>query len=144
MRNIEPDAGELLVKALDLAVGASALARYATEHTSDARLRRLFRRFASTSAHQERALRKQLARTSGQPGGSPGLWAAAGYVGLGLAAVAALGLGIALAGRRWGGGPGGSGRSGSSGAGDAGAAAGPLSGGRDGAFSAGRGVSSPR
>jgi hypothetical protein len=140
MRNIEPDAGELLVKALDLAVGASALARYATEHTSDARLRRLFRRFASTSAHQERALRQQLARTSGQPGGSPGLWAAAGYVGLGLAAVAALGLGIALAARRWGGGPGGPGSSGAAG----GAAAGSLSGGRDGAFSAGRGIFSPR
>ena len=137
MRNIEPDAGELLVKALDLAVGASALARYATEHTSDARLRQTFRRFASTSAHQERALRQQLARTAGQPGGSSGVWVAAGYAGLALAALAALGLVFAVAARRWGSASSGTGASG------AGAAPGPLDG-AFGAFGAGRGVSSPR
>ena len=140
MRNIEPDAGELLVKALDLAVGASALARYATEHTSDARLRHTFRRFASTSAHQERALRQQLARTAGQPGGAPGVWGAAGYAGLALAAFAALGLVLAVAARRWGSASGGTG---TSGAGGAGAASGTLDG-AFGAFGAGRGVSSPR
>ena len=142
MRNVEPDATELLVKALDLAVGASALSRYASEHTSDARLRRLFRQFASTSAHQERALRRQLARTAGQPGAAPGLRQVAGLAGLGLAAVAALGLGIAVFARRWGGG-------GANGPGSAGShgpdgPAGTLIGGRDGAFDAARGVSSPR
>jgi hypothetical protein len=139
MRNIEPDASELLVKALDLAVGASALARYASEHTSDASLRRLFRQFASTSAHQERALRQQLARTAGQPGGSPGPREVAGYAGLVLVAVAALGLGVAVLARRRGGGGGGPGSSG-----DAGGAARAMTGGLDGAYSIGRGVSSPR
>ena len=141
MRNIEPDATELLVKALDLAVGASALSRYASQHTSDARLRRLFRQFASTSAHQERALRRQLARTAGQSGAAPGLRQVAGLAGLGLAAVAAFGLGIAVFARRWGGGTHGPGAAGSPGpAGPAGT----LIGGRDGAFDAAQGVSGPR
>jgi ferric-dicitrate binding protein FerR (iron transport regulator) len=138
MRNVEPDATELLIKALDLAVGASALSRYASQHTSDARLRRLFRQFANTSSHQERALRRQLARTAGPPGAAPGRRQVAGLAALGLAVVAALGLGIAVFARRWGGGGNGPGGTGARGP------AGTQSGGRDGAFGAARGVSSLR
>ena len=77
MRNFEPDAGELLAKALDLAVGASALARYATEHTSDARLR------TPSAGSRVRARTKSAPCASswrgrpGQPGGSSGVWGAA-------------------------------------------------------------------
>jgi hypothetical protein len=96
MRNVEPDAGELLVKALDLAVGASALARYGAGHTGDPRLRRLFRQFASTSEQQERVLRQQIARSAGA-GGGPGGREIATYALLGLGAVALLGAALAYA-----------------------------------------------
>jgi hypothetical protein len=90
MRNVEPDAGELLVKALDLAVGASALARYGAGHTGDPRLRRLFKQFASTSEQQERVLRQQIARSAGGRSG-PGGRQVATYTLLGLGAAALLG-----------------------------------------------------
>jgi hypothetical protein len=90
MRNVEPDAGELLVKALDLAVGASALARYGAGHSGDRRLRRLFKQFASTSEQQERVLRQQIARTAGGRSG-PGGREIATYALVGLVAVALLG-----------------------------------------------------
>jgi hypothetical protein len=139
MRNAEPDAGELLVKALDLAIGASDLARYAAKHTADARLRRLFRQFASSSEHQERALREQLARTAGEAG-RPGAREVATYVALGLAAVAALGVGLALAARMRGT-PGPFDRSAGGPAGSSGRG---YLGGSDGAVGPGRGVSSTR
>jgi hypothetical protein len=94
MRNVEPDAGELLVKALDLAVGASALARYGAGHTGDRRLRRLFQQFASTSEQQERVLRQQIARSAGGRSG-PGGREIATYVLAGLVAVALLGAAFA-------------------------------------------------
>jgi hypothetical protein len=96
MRNVEPDAGELLLKALDLAVGASALARYGAGHTRDARLRRLFKQFASTSEQQERVLRQQIARSAGGRSG-PGGREIATYALLGLGAVALLGAALAYA-----------------------------------------------
>jgi hypothetical protein len=96
MRNVEPDAGELLVKALDLAVGASALARYGAGHTGDPRLRRLFRQFASTSEQQERVLRQQIARSASGSRG-PGGRAIATFALMGLVAVALLGAAFAYA-----------------------------------------------
>src|SRR5262249_41486242 len=107
MRDFEPDAGELLVKALDLAVGAADLARYAAAHTADARLRRLFRQFASTSEHQERALRRQLAR-AGSGSARPSRGEVAPYAALGLGVVAALATAAwVIVWRRTQGGPGG-------------------------------------
>jgi hypothetical protein len=140
MRNAEPDAGELLVKALDLAVGASDLARYAATHTADARLRRLFRQFASSSEHQERVLREQLGRTAGEAG-RPGGRLVATYVALGLAAAAALGVGLAIAARIRGGTPGPSDRSAGRPPGTSGRG---IFGGSDGAVGPGRGVSTAR
>jgi hypothetical protein len=96
MRNVEPDAGELLVKALDLAVGASALARYGAGHTGDPRLRRLFRQFASTSEQQERVLRQQIARSASGSSG-PGGRELVAYALVGLGAVALVGGAIAYA-----------------------------------------------
>lgn len=55
------DPSELLAKALDLAVGGLALARYAATHTGDRRLQRTFRKVAATSEHQAQVLRGQLA-----------------------------------------------------------------------------------
>ncbi|MDQ3702128.1 MAG: hypothetical protein M3442_14585 [Chloroflexota bacterium] len=96
MSTVEPDASELLVKALDLAVGASALARYAFRHTEDAKLRRLFRQFASTSEHQEQLLREQLTHRglgAPQPLGRELVM----YVVLGLASTAAVLGAVSLA-----------------------------------------------
>jgi hypothetical protein len=140
MRNAEPDAGELLVKALDLAVGASDLARYAATHTADAHLRRLFRQFASSSEHQERVLREQLARSAGGSG-RPEARTVATYVALGLAAAAILGAGLAVAARIRGATPGPS--DGSAGR-PARASGRGFLGGQDGAVGPGRGVSSTR
>ncbi len=98
MTTAEPDASELLVKALDLAVGASALARYASRHTTDARLRRLFRQFATTSEHQERLLREQLARAGAGSQRRLGR-EFVGYVVIGLASAAAVLGGASLSAR---------------------------------------------
>ena len=55
------DPGELLAKALDLAVGSVTLARYAAGQTRDRHLRRTFHRLASTGEHQASVLRRELA-----------------------------------------------------------------------------------
>ena len=55
------DPGELLAKALDLAVGSVGLARYAANQTGDRRLRRTFQHLAHTGEQQARALRRELA-----------------------------------------------------------------------------------
>ncbi|MGH2353355.1 MAG: hypothetical protein ACRDJN_17260 [Chloroflexota bacterium] len=115
MRDIEPDAGELLVQALDLAIGGVTLARYAAAHTADARLRRLFRQFAATSEQQERVLRQQLAayaaESSRSAGGRTMAAVAVGAAGL-MAILAAVFLAARATGKGWGRGATPSGRSG--------------------------------
>lgn len=56
----EPSA--LLAQALDLVVGAVALARYSSGHSADPGLRRTFGDLATTGEHQAQVLRAQLAR----------------------------------------------------------------------------------
>ena len=61
----EPDAGELLVRALDQVVGGIALARYAAAQTRNSGLKGVFQNLVETGERQERLLRRQL---SGYPG----------------------------------------------------------------------------
>jgi hypothetical protein len=96
-RGLEPDASELLAKALDLAVGGVALARYAAGHTSDRRLQRTFRHLAASGEHQAQVLRERLAEMTlpadELPSGGRRWWLIAGVAaGLGTAAVAAGGF----------------------------------------------------
>ncbi|HEX2032941.1 MAG TPA: hypothetical protein VHS99_02035 [Chloroflexota bacterium] len=98
MSTVEPDAGELLVKALDLAVGGVALARYAATHTADARLRRIFKQLAMASEHQEKLLRRYLvAHASGAT--QPARRRMVAYGAVGAASLAALLAGVAIAAR---------------------------------------------
>jgi hypothetical protein len=61
MSHLQPDAGELLVPALDQVVGGIALARYAAGRTDDAALKHLFRRLVISGEAQEQLLRRYLA-----------------------------------------------------------------------------------
>jgi hypothetical protein len=101
---LDADPSELLAKALDLAVGGLALARYAATHTTDRRLRRTFQRVAASSGLQAQVLREQLAElaaagsagaaaapTSRAPGGNARQFVAGAIV----ASVVIVGAGVA-------------------------------------------------
>lgn len=65
MSRVEPDAGELLVRALDQVLGGVALARYAATQTEEPGLKRFFQRLATAGEREERLLRRQLAGYAG-------------------------------------------------------------------------------